>query len=105
MQLKQAMEKQESKDRFPTFPQPRRLRSTFSYGIRILGARSKESCMNPPIHPEIPPHTQIPGRTSGFLVCRTVSHDWGSLCSVGAGRGRTESDRGDPEKKQVDLHL
>jgi len=33
------MEKQESKNRFPTFPQPRRLRSTFSYGIRILGAR------------------------------------------------------------------
>jgi hypothetical protein len=34
------MEKQESKNRFPTFPQPRRLRSTFSYGIRILGASS-----------------------------------------------------------------
>jgi AhpD family alkylhydroperoxidase len=34
------MEKQESKNRFPTFPQPRRLRSTFSYGIRIPGANS-----------------------------------------------------------------
>ena len=33
------MEKQESKNRFPTFPQPRRLRCTFSYGIRILRAR------------------------------------------------------------------
>src|ERR1039457_4971435 len=35
------MEKQESKNRFPTFPQPRRLRSTFSYGIRIPGANSE----------------------------------------------------------------
>ena len=36
------MEKQESTNRFPTFPQPRRLRSTFSYGIRVLGARPIE---------------------------------------------------------------
>ena len=34
------MEKQESKIRFPTFPQPRLLRSITSYGIRILRARS-----------------------------------------------------------------
>jgi hypothetical protein len=42
------MEKQESKNRFPTFPQPRRLRSTFSYGIRILGASSVNQihCLN-----------------------------------------------------------
>ena len=33
------MEKQESKKRFPTFPQSRRLRSTFSDGMRIPGAR------------------------------------------------------------------
>src|SRR5664279_2926529 len=37
---KQAMEKQESKTRFPTFPQPRRLRTITTYGIRILRARS-----------------------------------------------------------------
>src|ERR1700731_1821327 len=37
---KQAMEKQESKVRFPTFPQPRRLRTITQDGIRILGARS-----------------------------------------------------------------
>src|SRR5580700_8691073 len=37
---KQAMEKQESKVRFPTFPQPRRLRTITQYGIRILRARS-----------------------------------------------------------------
>src|SRR5271170_6412396 len=34
------MEKQESKKRFPTFPQPRRLRTITTYGIRILRARS-----------------------------------------------------------------
>ena len=34
------MEKQESKTRFPTFPQPRRLRTITTYGIRILRARS-----------------------------------------------------------------
>jgi type IV secretory pathway VirB2 component (pilin) len=34
------MEKQESKRRFPTFPQPRRLRTITTYGIRILRARS-----------------------------------------------------------------
>src|SRR5271154_4582453 len=34
------MEKQESKQRFPTFPQPRRLRTITTYGIRILRARS-----------------------------------------------------------------
>src|SRR6266699_5673861 len=39
-QRKQAMEKQESKIRFPTFPQPLRLRTITSYGIRILRARS-----------------------------------------------------------------
>jgi transposase InsO family protein len=33
------MEKQESKMRFPAFPQPRRLRTITSYGIRILRAR------------------------------------------------------------------
>src|SRR5450631_3834091 len=38
---KQAMEKQESKTRFPIFPQPRRLRTITTYGIRILRARSK----------------------------------------------------------------
>lgn len=37
---KQAMEKQESKQRFPTFPQPRRLRTINTYGIRVLRARS-----------------------------------------------------------------
>src|ERR1700730_7423506 len=37
---KQAMEKKESKVRFPTFPQPRRLRTITQYGIRILRARS-----------------------------------------------------------------
>ena len=37
---KQAMEKQESKIRFPTFPQPLRVRTITSYGIRILRARS-----------------------------------------------------------------
>src|SRR5258707_839664 len=36
------MEKQESKIRFPTFPQPRRLRTITQYGIRILRARSVE---------------------------------------------------------------
>src|ERR1700730_13356474 len=41
---KQAMEKQESKVRFPTFPQPRRLRTITQYGIRILRARSKVTC-------------------------------------------------------------
>src|SRR5260370_11005696 len=40
-QRKQAMEKQESKIRFPTFPQPLRLRTITSYGIRILRARSQ----------------------------------------------------------------
>jgi hypothetical protein len=35
------MEKQESKIRFPTFPQPLRLRTITSYEIRILRARSK----------------------------------------------------------------
>src|ERR1700756_3559857 len=39
-QRKQAMEKQESKIRFPTFPQPLRLPTITSYGIRILRARS-----------------------------------------------------------------
>lgn len=34
------MEKQESKVRFPTFPQPRQLRTITQYGIRILRARS-----------------------------------------------------------------
>jgi hypothetical protein len=34
------MEKQESKVRFPTFPQPPRLRTITSYAIRILRARS-----------------------------------------------------------------
>src|SRR5271165_6162918 len=34
------MEKQESKRRFPAFPQPRRLRTITTYGIRILRARS-----------------------------------------------------------------
>src|ERR1700738_1814703 len=34
------MEKQESKIRFPTFPQPLRLRNITSYGIRNLRARS-----------------------------------------------------------------
>ena len=34
------MEKQESKVRFPIFPQPRRLRTITQYGIRILRARS-----------------------------------------------------------------
>jgi hypothetical protein len=37
------MEKQESKRRFPTFPQPRRLRTITTYGIRILRARSYSS--------------------------------------------------------------
>src|SRR5580700_1761151 len=37
---KQAMEKQETKIRFPTFPQPRRLRTITQYGIRILRAGS-----------------------------------------------------------------
>src|SRR5260370_30107251 len=37
---KQAMEKQESKERFPTFPQPRRPRTITTYVIRILRARS-----------------------------------------------------------------
>src|ERR1700745_2341152 len=37
-QIEKAMEKQESKNRFPTFPQPRLLRNTLSYGIRIQGA-------------------------------------------------------------------
>src|ERR1700738_5626296 len=37
---KQAMEKQESKVRFQTFPQPLRLRNITSYGIRNLRARS-----------------------------------------------------------------
>src|ERR1017187_6030964 len=37
---KQAMEKQESKVRFPTFPQPLRLRTITTYEIRILRARS-----------------------------------------------------------------
>ena|ERR1035437_9767633 len=119
------MEKQESKDRFPTFPQPRRLRSTFSYGIRILGARSKESCMDPPIHPEIEPHTQIPGRTSGFIVLERINRvvllkllsysggrTWSggselvralrSFCMAG-GAGTEKRGGGDPEKKQVDL--
>ena len=36
------MEKQESKGRFPTFPQPRRLRTITTYGIRILRARSDQ---------------------------------------------------------------
>src|SRR5271165_33043 len=35
------MEKQESKRRFPAFPQPRRLLTITTYGIRILRARSK----------------------------------------------------------------
>src|SRR5271157_4777677 len=35
------MEKQESKRRFPAFPQPRRLRTITTYGIRILRARSQ----------------------------------------------------------------
>jgi hypothetical protein len=39
---KQAMEKQESKKRFPTFPQPRRPRTITTYGMRILRARSDE---------------------------------------------------------------
>jgi hypothetical protein len=37
---KQAMAEQESKVRFPTFPQPRRLRTITQYGIRILRPRS-----------------------------------------------------------------
>src|SRR5271165_4040124 len=37
------MEKQESKRRFPAFPQPRRLRTITTYGIRILRARSHRS--------------------------------------------------------------
>src|SRR4030095_15796954 len=37
-EIEKAMEKQESKNRFPTFPQPRLLRNTLSYGIRIQGA-------------------------------------------------------------------
>src|ERR1700686_960126 len=45
---KQAMEKQESKVRFPTFPQPRRLRTITQYGIRILRARSNFSLMGKP---------------------------------------------------------
>ena len=39
----QAMEKQESKIRFPTFPQPLRLRTITNYEIRILRARSLSS--------------------------------------------------------------
>jgi hypothetical protein len=42
------MEKQESKIRFPTFPQPLRLRTITSYGIRILSARSDRSLSRPP---------------------------------------------------------
>ena len=38
---------------YKTFPQPRRLRSTFSYGIRILGARPY--CSPLPLHREARP--------------------------------------------------
>jgi hypothetical protein len=41
------MEKQESKRRFPTFPQPRRLRTITTYGIRILRARSQSAITDP----------------------------------------------------------
>src|SRR3984893_6436665 len=44
---KQAMEKKESKVRFPTFPQPRRLRTITQYGIRILRARSQVPQLRP----------------------------------------------------------
>jgi hypothetical protein len=46
---KQAMEKQESRRRFPAFPQPRRLRTITSHGIRIPRARSarKSSSASP----------------------------------------------------------
>src|ERR1017187_3289427 len=45
---KQAMEKQESKVRFPTFPQPLRLRTITTYEIRILRARSDAITPNIP---------------------------------------------------------
>jgi hypothetical protein len=45
------MEKQESKRRFPTFPQPRRLRTITTYGIRILRARSVRIKRSDPILP------------------------------------------------------
>jgi hypothetical protein len=83
------MEKQESKNRFPTFPQPRRLPSTFSYGIRILGARpSGPPCCNPlailasvhnltlAAHPK-PLDKRLPARASFEaleldLICRRI---------------------------------
>src|ERR1700686_3860779 len=47
VRTKQAMEKQESKIRFPTFPQPLRLRTITSYGIRNLRARSPKTNLGP----------------------------------------------------------
>jgi hypothetical protein len=72
---KQAMEKQESKNRFPTFPQPRRLRSTLSYGIRILRARprgarpSTSYCMTS----DIPSPQDLPKRVLIWLRWRPSS--------------------------------
>jgi hypothetical protein len=60
--------------------------------------------MNPPIPPKIPLHIQIPGETSGFSVCRTGPRV-GEFLLWRAGRDRRARDRGDPEKKQVDLAL
>src|ERR1700758_4201555 len=47
------MEKQESKRRFPAFPQPRRLRTITTYGIRILRARSHRDLVLEQLHDRI----------------------------------------------------
>ena len=55
---------------YRTFPQPRRLRSTFSYGIRILGAR--------PLR-----HPTRPGLSlASCQLILTANHRWGFPCCV-----------------------
>ena len=77
------MEKQESKNRFPAFPQPRRLRSTFSYGIRILGASSSRSgthlrvgyspYLNPELITSVRSHPRIPLTLKSYFTRMQLS--------------------------------